>query len=46
MAKTKITACSNNFLRIESDFEVVDNNGNVYDLAGREVLPFCRWGYF
>jgi hypothetical protein len=46
MAKTKITANSTDFLRIESDFEVVDNYSNVYDLVRREVLPFCRWGYF
>jgi hypothetical protein len=44
MAKTKITANSTDFLRIESDFEVVDNYSNVYDLVRREVLPFCLWG--
>ena len=44
MAKTKITVNSNGSLRIESDFEIVDKNGNVYDLAGREVLSLCRCG--
>ena len=44
MAKTKITVNSNGPLRIESDFEIVDKNGNVYDLAGREVLSLCRCG--
>ena len=44
MAKTKITVNSNGPLRIESDFEIVDRNGNVYDLAGREVLSLCRCG--
>jgi CDGSH-type Zn-finger protein len=44
MAKTKITVNSNGSLKIESDFEIVDKNGNVYDLAGREVLSLCRCG--
>ena len=44
MAKTKITVNNNGPLRIESDFEIVDKNGNVYDLAGREVLSLCRCG--
>ncbi len=44
MAKTKITVNSNGSLKIESDFEIVDKNGNVYDLAGREVLLLCRCG--
>ena len=44
MAKTKITVNNNGSLRIESDFEIVDKNGNVYDLAGREVLSLCRCG--
>ena len=44
MAKTKITVNSNGPLRIESDFEIVDKNGNVYDLAGREMLSLCRCG--
>lgn len=45
MAKTKITVNSNGSLRIESDFEIVDKNGNVYDLAGREMLSLCRCGF-
>ena len=44
MAKTKITVNSNGSLRIENDFEIVDKNGNVYDLAGRELLSLCRCG--
>jgi CDGSH-type Zn-finger protein len=44
MAKTKITVNSNGSLKIESDFEIVDKNGNVYDLARREVLSLCRFG--
>ncbi|RTZ04863.1 CDGSH iron-sulfur domain-containing protein [Flavobacterium bomense] len=44
MAKTKITVNNNGSLRIENDFEIVDKNGNVYDLAGREMLSLCRCG--
>ena len=44
MAKTKITVNNNGSLKIESDFEIVDKNGNVYDLGGRDVLSLCRCG--
>lgn len=44
MAKTKITVNSNGSLRIEGDFEIVDKNGNVYGLAGRDTVSICRCG--
>jgi len=44
MAKTRITPNNNGSLRIEGDFEVVDRNGNVYGLGGREVVSICRCG--
>ena len=44
MAKTRITPNSNGSLRIEGDFEIVDKDGNVYGLGGREVVSFCRCG--
>ncbi len=44
MAKTKITVNSNGSLRIEGDFEIVDKNGTLYDLGGREVVSICRCG--
>jgi CDGSH-type Zn-finger protein len=44
MAKTRITVNSNGSLRVEGDFEIVDKNGNVYDLGGREVVSLCRCG--
>ena len=44
MATTKITVNSNGSLRVEGDFEIVDKNGNVYDLGGREVISICRCG--
>ncbi len=45
MAKTTITVNNNGSLRIESNFEIVDKNGNVYNLAGREVVSLCRCGH-
>jgi CDGSH-type Zn-finger protein len=44
MPKTKITVNSNGSLRVEGEFEVVDAQGNVYGLAGRELVSFCRCG--
>ena len=44
MATTKITVKSNGSLRIEGDFEIVDKDGNLYDLGGRTVVSICRCG--
>jgi len=44
MNKTKITVNSNGSLRVEGDIEVLDKNGNIYDLGGREIVSFCRCG--
>jgi CDGSH-type Zn-finger protein len=44
MASTKITVKSNGSLKIEGDFEIVDVNGNVYDLGGRTIVSICRCG--
>ena len=42
--KTRITVKSNNSLKVEGDFEIVDQDGNIYDLAGRTVVSLCRCG--
>ncbi|HEX7754507.1 MAG TPA: CDGSH iron-sulfur domain-containing protein [Niabella sp.] len=44
MATTKITVNNNGSLRIEGDFEIVDKEGNPYDLGGRAVISLCRCG--
>jgi len=44
MASTKITVKSNGSLKIEGDFEIVDMNGDVYDLGGRTIVSICRCG--
>ena len=44
MSKTKITVNSNGSLKVQGDFEVVDKEGNVYNLQGRDIVSFCRCG--
>ena len=44
MAATKLTINNNGSVKIEGDFEIVDRNGNVYGLAGREIVSICRCG--
>ena len=45
VAATKITVVNNGPLRIEGDFEIVDQDGNVFGLAGRTKLTLCRCGH-
>ena len=45
MAATKVTVRSNGSIRIEGDFEIVDSEGGVFDLAGRTVIGLCRCGH-
>jgi CDGSH-type Zn-finger protein len=44
MAKTKITINNNGSIKVDGDFEIVDRNGNAYDLAGRTIVGLCRCG--
>lgn len=44
MATTKITVNNNGSLKIDGDFEIVDMQGNPYDLAGRTLVSLCRCG--
>ena len=44
MSKTKITVNSNSSIKVEGDFEIVDRNGGVYNLQGREIVALCRCG--
>lgn len=41
---TRITVNNNGSLRVEGDFEIVDVNGQPFDLAGRTALGLCRCG--
>ena len=44
MSKTTLKVNNNGSLRISGDFEIVDKDGNVYDLGGRYVISLCRCG--
>lgn len=45
MAATKVTIFSNGPMRIEGDFEVVDQDGKVFGLGGRTAVSICRCGH-
>ncbi|CAG2532662.1 MULTISPECIES: CDGSH iron-sulfur domain-containing protein [Maribacter] len=44
MSKTKLTINSNGSVKVEGDFEIVDSQGNSYNLQGRTALGICRCG--
>ena len=44
MSATKITVNNNGSLKVKDDFEIVDKNGNPYNLMGREIVSICRCG--
>lgn len=44
MSKTILKVNNNGSLRIQGDFEIVDKDGNIYDLGGRDVVSLCRCG--
>ena len=41
---TKLTVINNGSLRIEGDFEIVDQDGKPFGLAGRTRVSLCRCG--
>lgn len=40
----RITVMNNGSLRVEGDFEIVDQDGNAFGLGGRERVSLCRCG--
>jgi CDGSH-type Zn-finger protein len=44
MAATRITVVNNGSLRVEGDFEIVDQEGRPFGLAGRAKVSLCRCG--
>ena len=44
MSKTTIKVNNNGSLLLSGDFEIVDKNGNKYDLGGRDKVSLCRCG--
>jgi CDGSH-type Zn-finger protein len=45
MAATKITVRSDGSIRVEGDFEIADQDGKVFGLAGRNKIGLCRCGH-
>jgi CDGSH-type Zn-finger protein len=45
MAVTRVTIFSNGPLRVEGDFEIVDQEGKVFGLGGRTAITLCRCGH-
>ncbi len=44
MPATRITVINSGSLRIEGDFEIVDQEGRIFGLAGRTRVTLCRCG--
>ncbi|MGH9342311.1 MAG: CDGSH iron-sulfur domain-containing protein [Terriglobia bacterium] len=44
MAATKITVRNNGSVKIEGDFEIVDQDGAAFGLGGRVNIALCRCG--
>ena len=45
MAATKITVRNDGSIRVEGDFEIVDQDGKAFGLAGRTKIGLCRCGH-
>jgi len=44
MAATRITVMNNGSLRVEGDFDIVDQNNVPFGLSGRTRVSLCRCG--
>jgi CDGSH-type Zn-finger protein len=45
MAATKIVVRNDGSIRVEGDFQIEDQNGKVFGLAGRTKIGLCRCGH-
>lgn len=45
MANTKITVRNDGSIRVEGEFEILDQDGKLYGLAGRTKIGLCRCGH-
>lgn len=45
MATTKVTILNNGPIKVEGEFQVVDQDGNAFGLGGRSAVSFCRCGH-
>lgn len=44
MAATKVIVFNNGSIRVEGDFELLDQDGKAFGLAGRTRIGLCRCG--
>ena len=44
MAATKVILFNNGSIRVEGDFELLDQDGKAFGLAGRTRIGLCRCG--
>jgi len=44
MPGATITIRNNGSIRVEGDFQIVDQEGRPFDLAGRSMISLCRCG--
>jgi CDGSH-type Zn-finger protein len=45
MAATTITVRSDGSIRVEGDFQILDQDGKTFGLAGRTKIGLCRCGH-
>jgi CDGSH-type Zn-finger protein len=45
MATTRIEVRSDGSIKVEGDFEIVDQNGKPFGLNGRTRIALCRCGH-
>jgi CDGSH-type Zn-finger protein len=45
MAATRIISRNDGPLRVEGEFEILDQDGKPFGLAGRTALSLCRCGH-
>lgn len=45
MAGSKVTVRNDGSIKVEGDFEIVDQDGRAFGLGGRSSIALCRCGY-
>ena len=45
MAATKVTVRNDGSIKVEGDFEILDQEGKAFGLGGRTTIALCRCGY-
>ncbi len=45
MATTRIEVRTDGSIKVEGDFEIVDQNGKPFGLGGRAKIALCRCGH-